>query len=198
MNIGITNSVASSIQNTTGVKKDVKPEVSKVVSEEAAVYEKTETVNNKIYNKNSTERAAIVEQLKAAQEQREKQFMELVQKTITKQAGVLSFANGDDIWKILASGNFEVDPEIQAQAKEDIAEDGYWGVEQTAGRIFDFASALAGDDEKLMKKMQAAFEKGFKQATGAWGKELPDISHKTYDAVTKKFDEYYASKKSAE
>ena len=55
--------------------------------------------------------------------------------------------------------------------------------------------ALAGDDEEAMHKMQKAFEKGFKEATGAWGKELPEISQKTYDAVQKKFEEYYESKK---
>lgn len=45
-----------------------------------------------------------------------------------------------------------------------------------------------------MKQMQAAVEKGFKEATKSWGKELPDISNNTYDAVMKKFDDYYASK----
>ena len=55
--------------------------------------------------------------------------------------------------------------------------------------------ALAGDDEEAMKKMQSAFEKGFKEATGAWGRKLPDISSKTYDAVQKKFEDYFNSKK---
>ncbi len=36
--------------------------------------------------------------------------------------------------------------------------------------------------------MIAAFKKGFDQATKAWGKSLPDISGRTYDAVMKKFD----------
>ena len=45
--------------------------------------------------------------------------------------------------------------------------------------MFDFASALAGDDVDKMKEMQAAMEKGFKQATKAWGQDLPDISQKT-------------------
>ncbi len=45
-----------------------------------------------------------------------------------------------------------------------------------------------------MKKMEAAFEKGFKQATKAWGRDLPDISNKTYDAVKDMFSNYYESK----
>lgn len=72
---------------------------------------------------------------------------------------------------------------------------GYYGVKQTSQRIFDFASALAGDDVEKMKEMQAAFEKGYKQATKSWGKELPDISKKTHQAVTDLFDDYYNSKK---
>ena len=60
----------------------------------------------------------------------------------------------------------------------------------------DFASALAGDDVEKMKKMQTAMQKGFKQATGAWGKDLPDICQKTLDAANQKFEDYYKSKKS--
>ena len=60
--------------------------------------------------------------------------------------------------------------------------------------MFDFASALAGDDVNQMKAMQAAMEKGYKEATRAWGKDLPEISKKTFAAANKLFDEYYKSK----
>ena len=91
-----------------------------------------------------------------------------------------------------------MDAQTKAQAQEDISEDGYYGIKQTSERLFDFASALAGDDVEQMKKMQAAMQKGFKEATGAWGKELPEICQKTLDAANKKFEEYYNSKKDAE
>ena len=45
-----------------------------------------------------------------------------------------------------------------------------------------------------MKKMESAMEKGFRQAMGAWGKELPQISQDTMDASRKLFSDYYASK----
>ena len=64
--------------------------------------------------------------------------------------------------------------------------------------MFDFASALAGDDADKMKKMQDAITKGYEQATKAWGKELPDICKETLEATNKLFDEYYASKAIAE
>ena len=58
--------------------------------------------------------------------------------------------------------------------------------------VFWRARQLA--DSEKMKKMEAAFEKGFKQATKAWGRDLPDISNKTYDAVKDMFSNYYESK----
>ena len=138
------------------------------------------------------ERANLVSQLKADQEYRQNQFVDLVSRMVTGQGNTL--AKTDDIWKFLASGNFTVTPEVKAQAQADIAEDGYWGVTQTSQRLFDFASALAGDDEDMMKKMESAMEKGFRQATGAWGRDLPEISGKTMDASRKLFADYYASK----
>ena len=147
-------------------------------------------------NKMSAEdRAALVKQLKADQESRQQQLTSLVQQMMTKQA--TTYANANDIWKFLAKGDFTVDAQTKLQAQKDIAEDGYYGVQQTADRLFDFASALAGDDVDKMKKMQTAMQKGFEQATKAWGQKLPDISQKTMDAANKKFEEYYKSKNSA-
>ena len=41
-----------------------------------------------------------------------------------------------------------------------------------------------------MEDMRKAFEKGFKQATNAWGDDLPEISQRTYGAVQSLFDNY--------
>ena len=170
-------------------------------TEKDAVYEKATQESTKTpysINKMSKEdRAALVKQLKADQESRQNSLTNLVSQMLGKQAGVYGIANGDDsIWKIFSNGNFTVDEAAKAQAQEDISEDGYWGVKQTSKRLFDFASALAGDDEDKMRQMQSAMEKGFKQATSAWGRDLPDISNQTLDAANKLFDEYYKSKQS--
>ena len=170
-------------------------------TEKDAVYEKNTQESSKTpysINKMSKEdRAALVKQLKADQESRQNSLTNLVSQMLGKQAGMYGIANGDDsIWKIFANGNFTVDAATKAQAQEDISDDGYWGVKQTSQRLFDFASALAGDDEDKMRQMQSAMEKGFKQAASAWGKDLPDISNKTLDAANKLFDEYYKSKQS--
>ena len=165
-------------------------------TEESAVYEKSDVASKPAtytVNKMSPEeRSALVDKLKADQAERESKFTSLVTEMMNKQAG--AFGKANNIWEFLASGEFEVDPETRAQAQEDISEDGYWGVKQTSQRLFDFASALAGDDVEMMKKMQDAMMKGFDQATQTWGRDLPEISQQTIDAANKLFEDYYASK----
>lgn len=166
----------------------------------AAIYDKSDDSTKKAtysVNKMSAEdRANLVSQLKADQEARQQSLINLVQNTIGKQAKAYGIAEGGDaMWRFIASGNYTVDAATKAQAQKDISEDGYWGVKQTSQRLFDFASALAGDDVEKMQEMQKAMQKGFKLATKSWGRALPDISNSTLDAANKLFEDYYASKK---
>lgn len=178
---GISNATYTA-QNTP-TQKPVAEEKTPKTEEAAAVYEgSTKTTTKKTYTQNT----AMVEKLKADADARTAQLRSLVEKMMTKQGHTIGTA--DDMWKFLASGDFTVDPATKAQAQADIAEDGYWGVEKTSERIIDFAKALTGGDPDLIDKMQDAFEKGFKEATKSWGKELPEISQKTYDAVMEKFE----------
>ena len=104
--------------------------------------------------------------------------------TDTKTSGVTKKTDTALVAKLKA------DAETKAQAEADIAEDGYWGVEQTSERILDFAKALSGNDPDKADLLLDAFKKGFKEATKTWGDELPDISKRTYDAVLEKFDKW--------
>lgn len=128
----------------------------------------------------------LVNKMKADADARTAQLRSLVEKMITGQADTYGKAN--DMWSVLSSGKFTVDAATKAQAQADIAEDGYWGVNQTSDRIIDFANALTGGDPDKIEKMRSAFEKGFKRAAKTWGRDLPDISQRTYDAVMEKFD----------
>lgn len=189
---------ADNSSKVTPVKK-----VAPVDSNAAAIYVKSaeEPEKKATYsiNKMSKEdRAAIAEQLKADQAYRQQQLTDIVSKTLTGQSKSFGIATGDEFWRMFADGKVTVDAAAKAKAQEDISEDGYWGVKQTSERIFDFASALAGDNVEMMEKMQKAMEKGFGQATKTWGKELPSISKDTYDAANKLFEDYYASKKQVE
>lgn len=135
-----------------------------------------------------SQRKAIIAKLKADSESRTEQLRSIVEQMISKQGSTYADASGDNMWKILSSGDFTVDAATKKQAQEDVSEDGYYGVKQTSDRIVDFAQALAGDDTDKLEDMRQAFIKGFKQATNTWGKELPQISQDTYKAVMDKFD----------
>lgn len=142
-----------------------------------------------------SDRSAIVKQLQAEQDKQKESMMSMVRDMLGQQANA---ANGGSIWKFLASGNFTVDAQTKADAQAAISEDGFYGVKKTSERLFEFAQALAGDDVDKMKEMQKAVEKGFKMATGEWGRELPEICKNTLDAVNQKFEDYYNSKNPVE
>lgn len=181
-----------------GTSKTEEKKSSEKTAEQGVLYEKNSSTDKKatysVNKMSSEERASLVKQLKADQASRQQQLVSLVHDMLNKQTKTYANAGNDSIWRTLASGNFTVDAATKAQAQSDIAEDGYWGVKQTSQRLFDFASALAGDDVEKMKEMQAAMEKGFKMATKTWGGSLPGICHDTMAAANKLFDDYYASK----
>lgn len=163
-----------------------------VAEEEAAVYEKSDsTVKNATYKaSNSKVDQATIDKLKADADARYAQLASLVEKLMTKQGNTYQYATLSDLMKGVKSGEVPVDAATVAQAKKDVADDGYWGVEQTADRIVSFAKALTGGDTSKIEEMRAAIEKGFKAATKTWGDKLPDISSKTYDRVNELLDEW--------
>ena len=191
------NAYAASKENAKAKVENSTKESKKKAEAEGAVYEKTKESDKKatysINKMSSTDRAKLVEQLKLEEVNRRNQLSGLVQKMFNGQANVSKLAD------LFSPENLKnVSAEDIAQAKADVAEDGYWGVKQTSQRLFDFASALAGDNPEKMKEMQAAMEKGFKEATKAWGGELPGICGDTLSAANKLFDDYYASKNVSE
>lgn len=181
----ITNATSSTYQSTYTAKTASKEQTKETTTAEdtGVVYEKsTDTAVTKKTD------YAMMEKLKADTEQRTSQLRSLVEKMMTKQGATI--ANADSMWSFLAKGDFTVDAETKAQAQADIAEDGYWGVEQTSDRILDFAKALSGNDPEKADLLINAFKKGFSEATKTWGDKLPDISKRTYDAVLEKFDQW--------
>ena len=189
---GITNYSAVNTGYETKAKTTEKAEEVKTESkaDSGVIYEPSKqeaaASTKKIYKQDT----ALINKLKADAEARTAQLRSLVEKIMLGQGNAIGTA--DDIWSFLRTGNFTVDAETKAQAQADIAEDGYWGVNQTSDRIVDFAKALCGGDPDKIEEMREAFEKGFKQAQDTWGGELPEISQKTYDAVMEKFDTWAA------
>ena len=123
--------------NTASKKQDAKTDKSDAktagFSDEAAVYEKSDskddskdtaksTVNQKM---SKADRDALVQALKDDANARQQQLIEIVRKSMTGQASTWDKSQG---LKSLFE-NLTVDADTIAQAKKDIAEDGYWGVE---------------------------------------------------------------------
>ncbi|MBP5158751.1 MAG: hypothetical protein ILP10_00445 [Lachnospiraceae bacterium] len=157
----------------------------------AAVYEKNTPSVAKVRADQAT-----IDRLKAEAEERTQSLKTLVERLISKQSSAY------DIAMSVAEGglaNFyrslEVDEAAVEQAKKDIAEDGYWGVEQTSERIVSFAKGLAGDDAEAAASMLEAVKKGFAQAEDEWGEKLPDLSQRTMEATYKKLNEWIDSLK---
>ncbi len=153
--------------------------------EDGVIYEKTSDTSSK--KTTYTPNQSVIDQLKADAESRTSQLKSLVEQLFTKQGKTYDAAN---IWNLIRQGDYTVDAETAAKAKEDISEDGYWGVKQTSERIFSFAKALTGGDPSKVETMRAAVKKGFDAAAKMWGGDLPEISSQTYDAVMKSFDEW--------
>lgn len=202
MNTNQILSATSSYQTAEAYKKtsdskaaDATPKATETADTSAFVYEKssadkaaTNNSKNKNYVTLSKENKAIVAQLKADAEQRTAQLRSLVESMILKQNKTFRIGSLTDskMYEMLRKGQLEVSPEVRAQAQKDIAEDGYWGVEQTSERLFSFAKAISGGDVSKAETLIKAMEKGFKQATKSWGDTLPDICQRTLDSATEK------------
>ena len=164
--------------------KTTEESVANVAEETGVIYEKSQVTPAATYTPNTS----IVEMLKSDAAAQEASLRDMVQKTILGQGNAL--ATADEFWRFLASGNFTVTQAAKEEAQKAISEDGYWGVKQTSDRILEMAKALTGGDPSKIEEMRSAFEKGFKEATKTWGRDLPEISSQTYDAVMDKFDKW--------
>ena len=170
------NTAAESTKDTTASKAE----------DTGVIYEHSKETATDSVKKTYTPNTNLINKLKADAEARTAQLRSLVEQMMGKQATAYGQAN--DIWSFLREGKYTVDAATKAQAQADIAEDGYWGVNQTSDRIIEFANALTGGDPSKIEKMRDAFKKGYAMAEKTWGGSLPEISKRTYDAVMEKFD----------
>ncbi len=108
---GVTNNVPNA-QNTyqsqaSGNSTAAASANESTAADEAAVYEPSTAAKNKKYVPDKE----LIAKLKADSNQRQADLMNLVRDMLSKQANKYGQAN--DIWKLLSSGNFEVDAVIQ-------------------------------------------------------------------------------------
>lgn len=174
---------AKGSKKTNGGQDSVTTEIKdEYVKSEVAEQDSTK----KLYSKETA--TATIERLKQDAELRKQQLAELVQKSLSKQG--TTYQSLSEMFQAIKDGSLPVDPAAIAQAQKDVAEDGYWGVKQTSDRLVEMAKALSGGDPSKAEEMMAAIEKGFDQATSAWGDELPSICKDTLEATREKMDEW--------
>lgn len=187
-----TSPTSKSSKSTSDTKAaDVINDKNDAVSK-GVVYEKNASKAQKSYDYSAT-----IKQLKADQINRSQQMVDLVNKTLSGQGKASFTSNIKSLFDKSVNGNLadlfrnmEVDEDTIEQAKKDISEDGYWGVTQTSDRLVSMAQALAGGDKSKADELIGAIKKGFKQATHAWGENLPDICQKTLSTTIEKMEKW--------
>ncbi|MCL2003921.1 MAG: hypothetical protein FWG72_07960 [Oscillospiraceae bacterium] len=178
----------------------------------AATYEKGEETNAATYTRDRTAIRGIRAQ--------ERAYIQSLQNLVTQLVSQvnqnnLSAGGGgfrlnpnkvDSYWDLMVDngdGTFSFHPDLSpeaqdaliARAKEDIGEDGYYGVKQTSQRILDFAKAITGGDPSKIEDMRKYIQKGFDEVEKMFGGKLPEISYQTLNAVMKGLDEWAAGAK---
>lgn len=104
--------------------------------------------------------------------------------------GILNFGGAQIDAAMFGLPEVATNPEDAAKA---IAPGGAWSVDAVSTRVFDLATAIAGNDPEKLSQMRAAVEEGFKQAGMVWkdatGQDnMPEISKQTYNEIMSRFD----------
>lgn len=189
---GVSNSqVATYNQVSQPTAKSENKKQSEAVSsteETGVVYEPSNATESADKGSTVKDYSSIVKQMKGELNTKNQQLQNLVDQLLNKQAN--KYTKLSQLFQDIKDGKISVDPATVAQAQKDIADDGYWGVEQTSDRLVSMAQALSGGDAEKADEMIAAIKKGYEQATKAWGDNLPDICQKTIDAATKKLENW--------
>lgn len=132
------------------------------------------------------DRTELVKQLQAEAEARAQQIVDMVRETLGMQADH-SKSIGELLGEVVEkTGGIESE---EASEVND-SDDDYWGSEQTARRIVDFAIAISGGDTAYADQLLEAFKKGYADAESSLGGKLPQVCKNTYDKVSGYFDDW--------
>ncbi|MDR0293479.1 MAG: hypothetical protein LBH95_04925 [Oscillospiraceae bacterium] len=198
------NEAAAAVQSTPG--------------DEAAVFEKSGDTGKTLYTRDNATLGALRMKDRAYIQNLQTLVSQLVNQVNTNlmangknkfhgaMAGRLDPSRVESYWDLLidnGDGTFSFHPDLSpeaqnaliAKAKEDIGEDGYYGVKQTSQRILDFAKAITGGDPSKVEDMRKYIQQGFDEVRRIFGGELPEICNQTYDVIMKGLDDWAASAK---
>ncbi|NPA55689.1 MAG: hydrogenase-4 component G [Epsilonproteobacteria bacterium] len=105
----------------------------------------------------------------------------------------------DDILKKLKEKHTKVNASMHSvkiegltpeEAKKLVEPGGYFSVDETAKRVFDFVIKGANDDPNMLKAGYEGVVQGLKDAEEVWGGKLPDIAYKTQEKTLSMLSEY--------
>lgn len=178
---GITSGVSNSYPSTSVSRETASKTETKKTADTGVVYEPSSSAKDS--STKVTDYSSIVASMKKELSSKNEQLQNLVNKLLSNQAK--KYISLSDMFK-----DIQVDEQTKIQAQKDISDDGYWGVEQTSDRLVSMAKALSGGDSSKADAMISAIEKGFDEATKAWGDKLPDICQKTIDAAKQKLQNW--------
>lgn len=178
---GITRGVSNSYPSTSVSRETASKTETKKTADTGVVYEPSTSAKDS--STKVTDYSSIVASMKKELSSKNEQLQNLVNKLLSNQAK--KYISLSDMFK-----DIQVDEQTKIQAQKDISDDGYWGVEQTSDRLVSMAKALSGGDSSKADAMISAIEKGFDEATKAWGDKLPDICQKTIDAAKQKLQNW--------
>ncbi|MDY2922329.1 MAG: hypothetical protein SOT18_05765 [Eubacterium sp.] len=179
---GITSGVSNSYTSTSVSKEKASKTETKKTADTGVVYEPSTSAKDSNSTK-VTDYSSIVASMKKELSSKNEQLQNLVNKLLSNQAK--KYVSLSDMFK-----DIQVNEQTKIQAQKDISDDGYWGVEQTSDRLVSMAKALSGGDSSKADAMISAIEKGFDEATKAWGDKLPDICQKTIDVAKQKLQNW--------
>ena len=192
------------VSNQTGAARSVtsrqepKSNTNVLPDTAAAVFEKSD---ESLQTQKLTYTSAAAGKIGGQSDQKYLSLISLVESLLTTQTVKTGQAKGLSFSKIIEKyegslknifENLRVDDATRLLAQQEISEDGYWGVKQTAARAVDFAKSLSGGDPSKLAELKAAIEKGYEQAEKAWGGTLPDICYLTKEATMKGLDDWAA------
>lgn len=105
-------------------------------------------------------------------------------------AGILNFDGVQIDASRFGLPEVATNPEDAAKA---VADDGDWGVNAVADRIFGLVDSIANGDPERLATLRSAVEEGFNQAGIAWNNatgldKMPDITERTYNEIMSRFD----------
>lgn len=189
------NPVSGSIQiinsSSLASRQEIKSNVVDLLDTFAAVFEKSDE-SLQTQKLTYSGKSAAAGEISGMALQKYTSLTSLVESLLTTQTVKASQSNGISYAQIVEKyqgnlknifENLNVDDATRLQAQQEISEDGYWGVKQTAARTVEFAKSLSGGDSTKLAELKAAIEKGYEEAEKSWGGSLPDICYQTKEAT---------------